>query len=31
MKKELPKVYWILLLTQLVYWGLFYLFMNNFS
>ena len=31
MKKELPRVYLILLLTQLFFWGFFYLFMQNFS
>ena len=31
MKKELCKIYWILLLTQLFFWSFFYLFMKNFS
>ena len=31
MKKELSKVYWMLLLTQLFYWCFFYMFMKNFS
>ena len=31
MKKELPRVYLILLLKQLFFWGFFYLFMQNFS
>ncbi len=31
MKKELPKIYCILLLTQLFFWSFFYLFMKIFS
>jgi len=31
MKKQASKIYWILLLTQLVFWTCCYLFMKKYS
>ena len=31
MKKDPPKIYWLLILTQLFFWVFCYYFMKNFS
>jgi hypothetical protein len=31
MKKQASKIYWILLLTQPVFWTCYYLFMKKYS